>query len=73
MAEDRAPRRDLDDERSGREVIAKRGAVGLSVRASYLHCELSEVPYYAWQRELTRRNTAADEGPRFAEVVVRAF
>lgn len=71
MAKGKGPRRDLDKERFWREMIAGQAASGLSVRAWCLRHEVSEASFYAWRRELARRDAATDVVPRFAEVVVR--
>lgn len=71
MAKDKGPRRDSAKEHFWRELIAGQAASGLSVRAWCLRHEVSEASFYAWRRELARRDAAADVAPRFAEVVVR--
>ena len=71
MAKDKGQRRDLGKERFWRELIAGQAASGLSVRAWCLRHEVSEASFYAWRRELARRDAAGNMMPRFAEVVVR--
>lgn len=71
MAKGKGPRRDLDKERFWRELIAGQAVSGLSVRAWCLRHEVSEASFYAWRRELARRDAATDVVPRFAEVMVR--
>ena len=71
MAKDKGPQRSSAKERFWREVITGQAASGLSGRAWCLRHEISEASFYAWRRELARRDAAADVVPRFAEVVVR--
>lgn len=71
MAKDKGPRRDSAKEQFWREIVAGQAASGLSVRAWCLRHEVSEASFYAWKRELARRDVAAEVVPPFAEVVVR--
>jgi len=70
MTARKGPRRDSVKERFWRGVIAGQAESGLSVRAWCLRREVSEASFYAWRRELARRDDQAGELPRFAEVVV---
>ncbi|TWT34121.1 IS66 family insertion sequence element accessory protein TnpA [Blastopirellula retiformator] len=67
----KGPRRDVLKERRWREIISGLACSGLSVRAWCLQQGVSEASYYAWKRELARRDEEAGEAsPRFVEVVV---
>ena len=71
MATCKGPQRSSAKEHFWRELIAGQAASGLSVRAWCLRHEVSEASFYAWRRELARRDAAGNMMPRFAEVVVR--
>lgn len=71
MATGKGPARSSAKERFWRELIAGQAGSGLSVRAWCLRQEVSEASFYAWRRELARRDAATGGVPRFAEVVVR--
>lgn len=61
---DKGPGRDLERERAWREVMDRQRQSGLSVRG-FCHRELvSEASFYAWRRELQRRDRESSSGPR---------
>jgi hypothetical protein len=51
-------------ERLWREHVARQAAGGLTVRAYCERHALAEPSFYAWRRELARRDAAADRGGR---------
>ncbi|WP_131282648.1 IS66 family insertion sequence element accessory protein TnpA [Blastopirellula marina] len=71
MASSKGPRRDVAKERRWRELFSGHAKSGLSVRAFCLQRGVSEASFYAWKRELARRDDeAGGASPRFVEVMV---
>ena len=70
MATSKGPQRSSAKEHFWRDLIAGQAGSGLSVRAWCLQRDVSQASFYAWRRELARRDAAGDVVPRFAEVVV---
>ncbi|WP_425305508.1 IS66 family insertion sequence element accessory protein TnpA [Bremerella cremea] len=69
----KGPRRDLSKERGWREVISGQAKSGLSVRAFCLQRGVSEASFYAWRRELARRDDVAGEASPRADRPSRAW
>lgn len=59
MAKNHGPRRDAGKERFWRGCVRQWRESGLSVRAFCRREALSEPSFYAWRRELARRETSA--------------
>jgi transposase-like protein len=62
-------RRDADKEKFWRKTMAEAGGSGQSVREFCRERGLKENLFYAWRRELKARDTRADDGSGFVELV----
>ena len=60
--------RDLTKDRAWRELLARQGSSGLSVREFCKRERLTESLFYAWRRTIAERDGAT--GPSFVPVVV---
>ena len=56
--------RDVQRERFWRAVLRRQGRSGLTTREFCRQERLSEASYYAWRRELARRDREPQTGPR---------
>ena len=60
----KGPGRSLERERAWREVMDRQRLSGLSVRGFCRREAVSEASFYAWRRELQRRDWESASGPR---------
>ncbi len=59
----KGPRRDLERERVWRAVLVRQRQSGLSIREFCRRETLAEVSFYAWRRELLRRDRESASVP----------
>lgn len=65
------PARSAAKERTWRKHVADQARSGLNARAYCQRKGLSEPSFYAWRRELARRDEVSQAaGPQFAEIVL---